>query len=178
MRRALTWKEYNDEINRVANYLSKELGVKDNDTVIHLQYNSLEWLITYFAILKIGAVVVPLNFRFIGPDILYAAKVSQPKVFILGSEFLPVVQPIQQELESVEHFICLGENPPEDMIDFKTIQASEDIGEALVALDGDHHLALMFTSGTTGAPKPVVFTPLRPEQRSRWKRHEFFRSDR
>ncbi len=158
LRRTLTWKQYNDEINKVANYLSKELGVKDNDTVMHLQYNSLEWLITYFAIIKIGAVVVPLNFRFAGSDVLSAAEISQPKVFFLGSEFLPLVESIQKELNSIEHFICVGENSPEGMIDYRSIQASDDTQEALIDLEGGHHLALMFTSGTTGAPKPVVFT--------------------
>jgi len=90
-RRSLTWKEFNDEINRVSNYLSKELGIKFGDYVMHLQNNSLEWLITYYGIIKLGAVVVPLNFRFVGSDILYAADVCDPKVFIIGSEFLPVV---------------------------------------------------------------------------------------
>jgi acyl-CoA synthetase (AMP-forming)/AMP-acid ligase II len=158
LRRTLTWKQYNDEINKVANYLSKELGVKNNDTVMHLQYNSLEWLITYFAIIKIGAVVVPLNFRFAGSDILSAAQISRPKVFIIGAEFLPVVEPIQKELNTVETYICIGQDSPEGMIDYRTIQASDDTREALVDLEGGHHLALMFTSGTTGAPKPVVFT--------------------
>ena len=74
-RRTLTWRQFNDEINKTANYLAKELGVKDGDFVMHLQNNSLEWLITYYGIIKIGAVVVPLNFRFLGPDILYAAKI-------------------------------------------------------------------------------------------------------
>jgi hypothetical protein len=77
----------------------KELGVKDGDFIMHLQNNSLEWLITYYGILKTGAVVVPLNFRFVGPDILYAADVCNPKLFILGSEFVPVVQPVQKDLK-------------------------------------------------------------------------------
>ena len=68
-RRTLTWRQFNDEINKVANYLSKDLGIKDGDFVMHLQNNSLEWLITYYGIIKIGAVVVPLNFRFVGADI-------------------------------------------------------------------------------------------------------------
>ncbi|HIJ20196.1 MAG TPA: AMP-binding protein, partial [Deltaproteobacteria bacterium] len=42
-RRTLTWKKFNDQINRTANYLSKELGVRDGDYVMHLQNNSLEW---------------------------------------------------------------------------------------------------------------------------------------
>ncbi|MCD6295890.1 MAG: AMP-binding protein, partial [Deltaproteobacteria bacterium] len=104
-RRTLTWKQFNDEINKVANYLSKELGIKDGDYVMHLQNNSLEWLITYYGIIKLGAVIMPLNFRFVGPDILYAAEVCDPKVFFLGPEFLPVVQPVQKDLTTVERYI-------------------------------------------------------------------------
>ncbi len=157
-RRTLTWREFNDQINRTANYFSKELGVKDGDYVMHLQNNSLEWLITYYAIIKLGAVVVPLNFRFVGSDILFAADVCDPKVFILGSEFLPVVQPIQGELSTVKQYICVGEEVPEDMIDYKTVAAYDDAAEAIVDVDDQHAVAMMFTSGTTGKPKPVLHT--------------------
>ena len=113
-RRTLTWRQFNDEINKVANYLSKDLGIKDGDFVMHLQNNSLEWLITYYGIIKIGAVVVPLNFRFVGADILYAAKICNPKAFIIGSEFLPVVQPVQKDLKTISTYICVGESVPDD----------------------------------------------------------------
>ncbi|HIJ40348.1 MAG TPA: acyl--CoA ligase [Deltaproteobacteria bacterium] len=157
-RRTLTWKKFNDQINRTANYLSKELGVRDGDYVMHLQNNSLEWLITYYAIIKLGAVVVPLNFRFVGSDILFAADVCDPIVFIFGSEFLPVVQPIQGELSTVKKYICVGDKVPGDMIDYQSVAAYDDVSEAMVDVDDQHDLAMMFTSGTTGKPKPVLHT--------------------
>ena len=157
-RRTLTWKEFNDGINKVANYLSKELGVKQGDYVMHLQNNSLEWLITYYGIIKLGAVIVPLNFRFVESDILYAAEVCDPKLFILGSEFLPVVQPVRNELVTIEKYICVGDEVPDDMIDYSAIADSDDISEALVDVADHHNLAMMFTSGTTGKPKPVLHT--------------------
>jgi acyl-CoA synthetase (AMP-forming)/AMP-acid ligase II len=157
-RRTLTWRQFNDEINKVANYLSKELGIRDGDFVLHLQNNSLEWLITYYGIIKIGAVIVPLNFRFVGADILYAANISRPKAFILGSEFLSVVQPVQKDLKTVEAYICVGQSVPDDMIDYQTLAASSDISEAIVDVADQHDLAMMFTSGTTGEPKPVLHT--------------------
>ena len=157
-RRTLTWMQFNDAINRTANYLSKECGVKDGDYVMHLQNNSLEWLITYYGIIRLGAIVVPLNFRFEGPDILFAAEVCKPGVFIIGSEFLKVVQPIQKNLNTVNTYICVGDTIPADMIDYKHLANYSDASPALNDVDDHHDLAMMFTSGTTGKPKPVVHT--------------------
>lgn len=157
-RRTLTWKQFNDAINRVANYLAKECDVKDGDQVMHLQNNSLEWLITYFAVIRLGATVVPMNFRFESSDVLYATEVCNPQVFLLGSEFLKVVQPIQEKLKTVKNYICIGDTVPDDMIDYAKVEAYEDLSDAMVDVPDNHDLAMMFTSGTTGKPKPVMHT--------------------
>ncbi|RLB93439.1 MAG: AMP-binding protein [Deltaproteobacteria bacterium] len=157
-RRSFTWQEFNDEINRTANYLAKVLKVKHGDFVMHLQNNSLEWMVTYYAIIRLGAVVVPLNFRFESSDILYAAGVCSPDVFIFDAEFLGVIQPIQEKLTTIKHYICIGEMVPDDHIDFSAIRDFADTSDALVEVDRDHALAMMFTSGTTGKPKPVLHT--------------------
>jgi acyl-CoA synthetase (AMP-forming)/AMP-acid ligase II len=122
-RRTLTWRQFNDEINRVANYLSTELGVRAGDYVMRLRHNSLGWLITYYGVIKLGAVVVPLNFRCVGTDIQYAAEVCDPKVFIIGSEFLPVVQPLQTRLTAVQAYVCVGSHVPGDVIDYASLAA-------------------------------------------------------
>ena len=55
----------------------------------HLLLNSIEWYITYMAVLKTGAAISPLNFRFASADIKYACDVTKSKVFILGEMFCP-----------------------------------------------------------------------------------------
>ena len=105
LRRTLTWREFNNEINKVANYLRNQVGIKKGDRVLHLLHNSLEWIIIYFGIIKIGGVVVPLNFRFISEDIKHAGQISKPVAFILGSEFLDIVSPIQQDLGTLKNQI-------------------------------------------------------------------------
>jgi len=154
-RRALTWREFNAETNRVANYLQEQLGVKKGDFVMHLQMNSLEWIVTYHAILRVGAVAVPLNFRFASSDIKYAADASSPKVFILGEGFLEKVEPIRQEMKTVNSYICIGENVPADMIPYSEVLSKSSSEDVLVEVDDEDSAELMFTSGTTGPPKPV-----------------------
>ncbi len=45
-RRSLTWKDFNEQTNKVANFLKNELGIQKGDTVLHLQMNSIEWYVT------------------------------------------------------------------------------------------------------------------------------------
>lgn len=154
-RRVMTWKDFNDQTNRVANYLQKKLGVEKGDFVLHLQMNCLEWMVTYHAIMRTGAVAVPLNFRFASTDIKYAAEASNPKVFILGEGFLPKVEPIREEMKTINSYICIGENVPDGMIPYTEVVRSADADDLLVEVAGDDPAELMFTSGTTGPPKPV-----------------------
>ena len=54
LKKNVTWKEFNDRANKVANYLIGK-GIGKGDVVIHLMMNSINWLEAYFGILKSGA---------------------------------------------------------------------------------------------------------------------------
>ena len=156
--RTLSWEQFNLEVNKVANYLKTNLEVKKGDRVLHLFNNSLEWITTYFGIIKIGAIVVPLNFRFIEGDIQYAARISSPCAFLFGSEFNTRVCNVQKDLDTVRHFVVCGDDCPEGMVPFTEIENFDITSEALVDMQDEDILAVMFTSGTTGNAKPVAHT--------------------
>ena len=158
VRKAITWKQLNDQTNKLANFMMKECGVKKGDVVVHLMMNSIEWYVCYMAVLKTGATVTPLNFRFASSDINYAADVTKCKVFILGDGFLPRVEPIMKEMGYVKKYVCVGEQVPSTMVSYKDIMEKGDPTNVLVETADDDMAELMFTSGTTGAPKPVCHT--------------------
>ncbi|HEY3275930.1 MAG TPA: class I adenylate-forming enzyme family protein [Syntrophorhabdaceae bacterium] len=158
LRRSLTWEQFDDQANKLANYLMKDCGVKKGDIVVHLMMNSMEWYASYFAVLKTGATITPLNFRFASSDIKYAADVTKCKAFIFGDQFIPRMEPIIKEMEYCKSFICFGEKVPDAYKSYKEIVDTGDPAPVLVETKDDDMAELMFTSGTTGAPKPVSHT--------------------
>jgi len=158
-RRTITWKEFDDMANRVANALIAR-GIKKGDRVIHLMMNCIEWLPVYFGILRTGAWAVPLNFRFLAEDIRYCAEIAEAEAMVFGEEFIDRVNTVKNDLATITDYIFLG---PKDMKpeyaqsfdDFLKSGSTENPAIPISLLD---EAALYFTSGTTGAPKPILLT--------------------
>ena len=79
----LNFEELNARCNRVANSLLK-IGIKPGDRVALALMNSAEFIETYFAIAKIGGVVVPLNWRLVPDELEFILKDSGAKTLIFG----------------------------------------------------------------------------------------------
>jgi acyl-CoA synthetase (AMP-forming)/AMP-acid ligase II len=154
-RSEVTWKQFEDRVTRLANALTK-MGVKKGDKVLHLMMNSINWLEAYFAVIKTGAVIVPLNYRFTGPQIKYCADTVEPKVFIFDENFLGTVPGIRSELTTVKDYIFVGANCPPGMQKYEEIIAGSSAEPVDVGLTADDDCAIYFTSGTTGAPKATL----------------------
>ena len=155
LKRTITWKEFDDNANRVANALI-ERGIKKGDVVIHLMMNSIKWLEAYFGILKTGAMAAPLNFRFISRQIKYCVDIAEPKIMILDSDFAERVEEIRSELPTIKHYIFLGENMPEGMEGYDDVLAKSSPTPPDVKLGSEDEAGLYFTSGTTGEPKATL----------------------
>ena len=102
VRREITWNDFYQDANRMANALVKK-GIQKGDGVVQLMTNSLEWLPIYFGILSTGAWAVPLNFRFEADKIRLCTEVSEAKVFIFGEEFIERLEGIRTILETTVH---------------------------------------------------------------------------
>ena len=152
----ITWKQFDEDANRFARVLM-EKGIRKGDKVVHLMMNSIDWLIAYFGIIRTGAWVVPLNFRFTGEDIKYCIDVAEPKLVLFGEEFTDRIEEIKEKIQ-VKNYISAGNETPDFAESFHSMIDKASTAPMKVKLTFNDACALYFTSGTTGQPKPILLT--------------------
>ncbi|MBT2690630.1 long-chain-fatty-acid--CoA ligase [Bacillus sp. ISL-47] len=154
-----TYKELHRISNSYANKL-RDMGVQKGDSVGILLYNCLEYIGLYFAIAKIGAIAVRLNFRLSSDEFEYALNDSKTKVLCFHSNLVHQLEEIRNQV-SVERYICLpnkDEKIPgwsEGWELLETGSADEIEG---ISINMKDPVMLMYTSGTTGRPKGAIWT--------------------
>jgi len=155
-RREVTWKQFDDKADRFSNVLAKK-GVKKGDKIVHFMMNSIDWLVAYFGIVRTGAWVVPLNFRFTAEDVKYCCDVAEPTIVIFDEEFAGRIEAIKDQLPTVKNYICVG-NPPSFAESYAELVDAAPATPLNVKLSLTDECGLYFTSGTTGQPKPILLT--------------------
>jgi len=155
----LTFEELNKRCNRLANSLIKS-GVKPGDRIALALMNSAEFLEAYFAIAKIGGVVVPLNWRLVADELEFILKDSGSTTLIFGEEFNDIFQELYSRgsKTNIDTWIQVSDSKKdltfsEDYVLFR--DAGEET-EPAIGAEEDDLLYIMYTSGTTGSPKGVV----------------------
>jgi len=153
-----TWQEFNRQVNKMGNALTK-LGVRKGDRVAVCLPNSPEYLVTYFGIVKIGAIAVPFNVMFKSEEIKYIINNSEAKLLIsFDGETMNKVLETRDEIPTLEKVVLLGESSPKEAISYQQILNGES--DELTAVDcaPDDVVTILYTSGTTGQPKGAMLT--------------------
>ena len=156
-RRTMTWKVFNDRANRFAHLLIDQ-GVKRGDKVAVLLMNCLDWLPIYFGVLKAGAIVVPLNYRYSSDEIKYCVELADVSTIVFGFEFIGRMEALVGQLPGVDRAYYVGdEDTCPSFADSYAMRirhfTTEDPG---IDLDDDDLAAIYFSSGTTGFPKAIL----------------------
>jgi acyl-CoA synthetase (AMP-forming)/AMP-acid ligase II len=157
IRKAITWREFDQRVSQFANALVAR-GIKRDDRVIHWMMNSINWLEAYFGIIRAGAWAVPLNFRFTSDDLKYCVDVAEPKAIVFSEEFSERVEAAWSQLPTIKDYIFVGQPVPKGMKSFEDMIGGSSSRPLAVTLAGEDGCGLYFTSGTTGAPKPILLT--------------------
>lgn len=155
----LTWREFNARVNRLANAFLN-LGIAKGDKVATILPNSLELLETYWAVAKIGAVVVPLSTLTRGKGLTTMLQDSDSVAVITESSFKEQLDAVRPNLGiSRERYLLIDQAASQDYQAYHalTAAASEDEPAGVNVGDADPY-NIMYTSGTTGQPKGIVHT--------------------
>ena len=155
--RSMTFREWNARSCRLANALLG-LGLTKGDRVGVLAYNCVEWMEIYAAAAKAGLVAVPVNFRLVGREIGYIVNNCEARALIVQDDLLGPIEEILADLPiEPGKFIHFGGavTPPGYVAYEALIASARDAEPDLAVLPGDPW-ALMYTSGTTGAPKGAI----------------------
>lgn len=153
----LSFSQLNELANRVGNGL-KEMGVQRGDRVSLLLPNSVESISSFFGIMKIGAVINPLNPLFKGREIKYILNHSEARVLLTTRDKMPTIEELRGELPYPEHVVLVDADSYPHTQSFRELRDKGSPGLALEPCDDDHPVFLVYTSGTTGLPKGATVT--------------------
>ena len=156
-RREITWRDFDIKANRFANLLFTR-GVKKGDKIAILLMNCLEWLPIYFGILKTGAIVVPMNYRYSSDEIKYCLDLADVRMLVFGPEFIERVNAISSEIPDVDNLFFVGKHQDTpayaDNYAEMTYYCSSTVPPVEISDEDDG--AIYFSSGTTGFPKAIL----------------------
>ena len=158
-RKEITWREFDNRANQLANLLI-ERGVKRGDKVGILLMNCIEWLPVYFGILKSGAIVVPLNYRYASSEIKYCLDLSDISVLVFGHEFIDRMAAIKNEIQNVKTLFYIGDDCPDFAESYEELAGVCPKDAPDILLREEEDAAIYFSSGTTGFPKAILHSHL------------------
>ena len=161
----VTFAAWHKAVAKLASELQR-LGVTKGDRVALASRNLPEWPVVFFAVAVLGAICVPLNAWWTGPELSYGLSNSGAKVLVCDGERLARIEPHLAELPSLETIIVsrLAEAPAgvlrlEDLIGTSHDWASlSDAGLPSAEIAPDDPATILYTSGTTGKPKGALGT--------------------
>jgi fatty-acyl-CoA synthase len=150
----LTYAAFAARIARTVHALQKELGVGRGDRVAILSLNRPDYLVLLYACARLGAMLVPLNWRLAVAEQSFILSDAAVKVLALEQAFSAVLPAVEQSLPEAM-LVGLDFTPPKGVA-FDTLLKQGPRDTRLADVDLSCPLLIVYTSGTTGRPKGAV----------------------
>ena len=116
------YRQWNQEVNRAANAFAAR-GIGRGDRVAFLTWNLPEMVTGLYALLKIGAVPVPINYRLAANEVAYIINDCAARLLVFEESLRDRVAPVRDQLSSLEAVIYVGDTPERDEIPFSAFLA-------------------------------------------------------
>jgi fatty-acyl-CoA synthase len=161
--RRYTYAELNARANRLANWM-RRLGVQKGSRVSILAHNSVAYLDLLYGLTKIGAILVPLNWRLAARELIYIVGDCRPHVLVCGPEFVTLLAEMRPHVDAA-HYVALEGAGLEGALSYHDgLTQNADAEPERPPLQADDTCAILYTSGTTGRPKGATI----PQRQMLW----------
>jgi len=155
-----TFAQLDERANQLAHYLAGR-GVKAGDHVGLYLYNCNEYLEGMLACFKIRAVPINVNYRYVQDELLYIFDNADMVACIHNQEFVPHIAEIRASAPDLKTFVYVGDDSgcdpaPIDAVDYERALGGQS-GERDFGERADEDLFILYTGGTTGMPKGVMW---------------------
>lgn len=158
--RRLNYEELDNLVNQTANAFTED-GMGKGDMVVVMSRNSLDFVIVNFALARIGAVMVPVNYMLNLEDIRYILEHAGAAGLIASDEYAPLLDKSAGSLEIRFRYLMEAAEEDVNLSHWKTLVASREnqpIDFESVDIDDDDLAHVLYTSGTESRPKGVMLT--------------------
>lgn len=149
--RSFTYLELFERASQLAGILKAKFEISKGDRVAVYAYNEPETIFLFFALQRLGAILVPVNFRYTAREVDHVVEDSKPKLVVSHSCFAPIMEKVDLRGASSLSF-DQGECLVHYLFNSKHIPFNGFEGEF------EDEVVILYTSGTTGAPKGALIS--------------------
>ncbi|MBC7421696.1 MAG: AMP-binding protein [Bdellovibrio sp.] len=137
-----------------ATYLKENFGIKAGDRILHFSTNEMSSFVLFFALARLGATLVPINYRLTGREVSYIITNAEPTLLVYEESFLGLLKEIENEIpiKSKDWLALVGKNSFQSA----TIQTKKLFTE--FHSSSQSTALIIYTSGTTGFPKGAMIS--------------------
>lgn len=155
--RRLTFGQFEERANRLAHWFSSQ-GIGHNDHVGIYLYNSLEYVEALFALLKIRAVPININYRYVTHELAYLFDNADLKGLVYGKEFAETASAAAADVSTLGVFLYVDDDSGVSPVgtEFEAAMASGSTERDFEERSNDD-LYVIYTGGTTGMPRGVMW---------------------
>jgi carnitine-CoA ligase len=151
----ISYEKFDGKVNQAANAFL-EWGVKKGDRVCLLLPNIPEFLYGWFGLMKIGAVMVPINPAFRENEAGYIVNHSEAMGILVDSEHSLIGEALRRKYPTLRWIGCVGEGTGERVLPFRPVLETMPRTLRPIFLQDEDVAQIIYTSGTTGFPKGVI----------------------